>query len=322
MPRRNPNATNDVVTPSIRKIFVKHARKLKRKPAFLRALQEQRTAWNLAWPRFAIGQLGPPPAEQFWLPNDFPIPPPLARASEEYNRLLAARRPIEEKAAIGEPVHGAFQAWRTILIRLCEAWWPADVYPNWVCPWEANPIIHPAWNFLAACLVWQPTQVPEEWIRAYGLTPVARNYDPSNPEGPGRVVFYRALCERLYTTLADAFADSPDQMALLESAARDAFRAAVQAQRARGETREPDRWFVPLYPGLTSTDWQRFRARAIARANSEGLGRGASEGGNMATAGRRRRARQLWDDPDYSLREISDLLGLSPRQTGRLIHGK
>jgi hypothetical protein len=322
MPRANRNTWEDCVSPSIRREFVKRAAALKRKPAFRRAMEAERRAWDHAWPQFAIGEPVPPPDKQYWVPNDYPVPGKLARALEEYNRWLQNPRRDRDADGPGEYSHTASAAWRAMLTRLCHEWWPPEIYPNWVCPWEANPIVHPAWRFVAACLLWQTRCVPEEWIAAYGLGPVSRNYDPSAPASHGQVMFLRTLCQGLYDSLARRFADSPEQLAVLEAAVDDAYTVARQGPMDRARLpQQPDRWYFPLYPGLTTTDWRRCQTLAIAQANSDGSRWDMPTSGNMSSAARRRRARELYDDQSQSLQAISDLLGRSPRQIGRLIHG-
>ncbi len=299
-----PPRTKPIALPAIRDRFVMRARHLKAFPPFREMLERERAAWDARFPQFAIGRPSLPPDETMaeYGPYFPAYPPSLSRGITEINALSGKeRREHPDYDAICD----AANEWLWLVLRLAKEWWPADVFPVWTTGGTG----HPAGAFVSACLVWRLQVVSENWIvKAHLAGPVASAYNPERGEHP-TAVFWRA-----YATAMDeayrAAAESGAAMGI-EELRRLQRRAHDEANEREREASPKDirDWFyyVPVYPGMTSTDWRAMEPWVIK-------GLDARFGPNPLA----RHAKRLREE-GLSARRIAIELGVSERHAGRLL---
>ena len=134
------------------------------------------------------------------------------------------------------------------------------------------------------------------------------------------MVRWRTAFDQLTERIIDLVeAGAPVTRGSVENAAHRAIRDAMMTRPAvsRYDQDDPPRWdmahprdypFLPLYVGMTTTDWQDLEPEVMAF-----LRRG--NGDPLAEAARRLRRR------GESAGKIARLLGVSPRQVGRYLQG-
>lgn len=293
--------------PSAHKRFVRRAATLATAPAFRTAVQDAQAAWNAAHPRFPIGLDGPIPEKPWGHPTNETIYPPDLSAAF---LVLTDKLQRQERMSDAElEIHQAAHDWRALVVRFCAEWWPREYYP---CPVGSGEFLHPCTRFVSACLVWQPRDVPSEWVMAYSHQVECLLYDPteydSNPDAHEWERTFNGFYERL-----DACLEAGDSITreTLDRAANEARRAAWEARRD-----ENPRWvfgdgpapfqFIRVSPWLTTTDWQRMGPQI-----TEQLGR--AEGNPLAD-----QARQLHRE-GKSGKSIARLLGVTPRDVRRYL---
>jgi hypothetical protein len=156
----------------------------------------------------------------------------------------------------------AYFEWRAFVQRLCDEWWPARYYPNWL-----SHHIHPAARFMGACLLWRPELVLAEWVRSEGLDLNTTHWNPADIMDHLEAPRWRAAYEHAMRRLQDAVRDgtplSPELLAEIDTEAKEAGGAA--SSQALSAALDPARSFryVALPPGISSSDWRALEARVL-----------------------------------------------------------
>ena len=264
---------------------------------------DARGRWDGNFPAFAIGTPGIPPDDPPFFPPSEPAVPAklLAEHWAHDSRLRRGRLVPAAETAYDE----AWRAWRDLVWRLCDAWWPQRYYPLW-----ARPRSHPARRFVAACLLRTPLHADEQWIASpvLGAQPLPATIE--EVRSPADVVFWRAQFEAVIRRLSDAARDGRIvTTAFVDELAYDAFEVGVEAEQAlRAELRQRgmpsdlypgSHWCVPVFPGMTYDDWRDCEAQVMDHLR-------------MIFGDRplREEARRLRDG-GMSVRAIAGLLGVS-----------
>jgi len=173
----------------------------------------------------------------------------------------------------GQPMGRAKEAdldWKNLVVDICRRWWPERFFPVWQDAW-----IHPAAPFVYSCLVWGPVLVPEEWIET--VRPVVMwAHVPQLAKGmsPDAVRWhsvYLSVMTQIDDMLARGETISHEDLCRLD---RAAVIASFQNGVGRGNGYEGvghaahvpanEMPVVPLYPGMTSTDWRGMEAHVLA----------------------------------------------------------
>lgn len=242
--------------------FVKRACTLKDDRAFRRSCESVANEWNLAFPEFPIQKERQIPPDELGLnPDEYLLPIPLLHlrsfAAEEPIRsvrdgvyLLSHDKDKDLKADRGKVIR-AKQVWRGIIARLCEQFWPRDDFPHWL-----NCREHPAHHFVAACLVWQPLLVPEDWILQPQLLAHMMPYDPrdavADDDGPGARE-WRIRYETMDRLMGEIIARDG---AILGKDLPRIREAAEQSAGGVRETAPAEEWYPILlaYPGVSTEE--------------------------------------------------------------------
>lgn len=313
--------------PSIRQRYVRRARSLKEAPGFRKALDDIVSEWNKQYPRFEITRRGYPPDRPYELVEGVKLPPRLhAGASavglSKFLEAALQTNPIyppklwaallvkmERENATHEPLtaddelaNGAGVEWQRLTLDLCLRWWPPEYYYNWM----GLQTTHPARWFVSACLIWDPRDVPEEWIRDWSLHPICTPSDPVNPERNLAIIYLEALYESFSIRIEAAVLNgTPITVEFLDRAHEQAERDADAAERRALPNPHAGYCYVPVYPGMTSSDWRNMEPSVIATLDS-------------MFYGLEYHARRLHAEGKTPA-EIAHLIGLSERQTRRYL---
>jgi hypothetical protein len=211
---------------------------------FLRNVARARRAWDAMYPRLAIG-------EPDWFPesecgpsiNYIIMPPALARIRRAHDARGEDYPDVE---------HWLWRRWARLAFRLCEWGWPAPYYHNWMI----GRGLHPAVQFVSACLVWRPESVPPEAILAGGIEPEALPFNPHDPRSIPMVTFFRTYARAIVDDVREALkrGDTIDS-AWFESLILDAISRAMEAKDAQFHANlEQLFWYIPILPDPVSTD--------------------------------------------------------------------
>lgn len=289
----------DHCIPSIYRRFVNRARFLREHPPFLRALDQTIADWNQRYPAFAIRQRGQPPTER--VDNALWGPTPMA-LQEAIERLNGLRHPPLDTAT-HELTGEAIGYWGSLLLALCREWWPEPYYPAWF--W---PAVHPGIPFVAACLVWRPALVPEAWAEPRVIQPMGVRFDPFDPDTQPEGAFWRAAFDCLVDFIAQAIRNrtalTPEW---LNEIVEQAFVRASHAESAERSPLAGERMFVPIFSGMTSSDWRAIEASVLAHLARHG------RTDSIQAHARRLKAEGM------SERQIAGLLGIDRRTVHRLM---
>lgn len=240
--------------------FVKRACTLKDDRTFRRSCEGVAHEWNLAFPEFPVQKDRQMPPDELGLnPDEYLLPIPLLRL-----RSFAVEEPIravrddvyllpgdKNPKADQSKVIRAKQVWRGFIGRLCEQFWPRDDFPHWL-----NCREHPAHHFVAACLVWQPLIVPEDWILQPQLLAHVMPYDPRGavPGDDGSTArVWRIRYETLIRLMEGIIARDGAILGKEFSRIRE---AAEQSAGTAGETAPAEEWYPILlaYPGVSTEE--------------------------------------------------------------------
>ena len=141
-----------------------------RHPTFRNEIADARVRWNDDFPLFPIRQGPAPERVRPWSPDEPPLyPRGLQLALDASNRRLGegGDRLRSEDLDRG----AAVEAWAVLLHRLCDQFWPPDLFPNWTGTRFPPPV-----GFVAACLLDDPERVdPKEWIPQISVRPQPRS---------------------------------------------------------------------------------------------------------------------------------------------------
>lgn len=251
--RRGPSNLDRVIT---------RARTLKASRRFRDELADVRRRWDQEFPDYAIGTPGMPP-QTIKTIQYVPMPRSLL---DDFNR-WRDWHPVdpadaEEYADLYHRFGSPSDAWRDLVMRLCDDGWPPADFPHGVGRFH-----HPAMAFVGCCLLYEPLLVAEELILDYVLEPVRFPHHPDDHDKDPWFAEWLAKAEVLETALRRAIADDR-AMGVEEMAAvvERSSRAGMDAHTARmgGDFHNMDKgwWCVPLQPEMTSLDW-REAERAV-----------------------------------------------------------
>lgn len=275
---------------ALHKRVVTRARFLQEHPPYCRALARAVADWNAAYPEFAIRRREIPPVVP---PGVWPWPPALAAAVTQWHRLPVVSQTGPDR--IGAVLVAA--VWGSLVPRLCREWWLSEDFPAWF--WSHK---HPAAPFVAACLVWGEAMVDANaWIAPAHLPVWGLDFDPIDRENhPDRVAERErtAILHQLQAVLAAGESITEETLASLEDAGR---------KEAHDPARELPYLFVPVSPGMATTDWRALEAsvRRQLKPTDDWL---------------RDRARRLACE-GLSQRQIAGRLGISERTAARMVAG-
>jgi len=243
--------------PSLYRRYVARARTLKEDARFNADIAAERTRWNDRWSEFAVSGRGYPPETS---PSSLAGIPAIVAAMNA--------RPLDEQRM--ERAAKANLDWQNLKVDVCRRWWPERFYPVW-----QDAYIHPAAPFVHACLMWGPTLVPEEWIETFRPVMMSAHVPAlargMSPDAVRWHSVYLSLMRQIDDMLARGETISREDLRRLD---RAAVIAALQNNEGRGNGYEGagdaayiptnEMPVVPLYPGMTSTDWRGMEAHVLA----------------------------------------------------------
>lgn len=289
--------------PSARRRYVRRAQWLKEDPAFHRAMAQSIADWNQNHPDFAVLARGYPPVDEDYRYPDFQTIMPHS-LQERWKYINHPSRVCRDPTDAEWPILEAVGDWNDLVGRLCLEWWPPEIFPNWINP--LSPLVdHPAMFFVAGCLVWQPRAVPEEWILRISML-IRLDSDPRFPAAHPEVIFWRTRVQEILDGLQAALRDGQGLTADLLMQVKQQAKTAAEAARQQAEQNGPSgRWCLLLYPGLISSDLRDDEKTLIDLAGESGI--------SLSTYARDLKAN------GKSVYAIARVLGLSPRQAGRLL---
>jgi hypothetical protein len=261
----------------LRKRFVTRAAFLKEHKPFLTALDDTIVRWNAEYPQYAIPRRTHVPDDPL-RPDDNPeyppslgfvYPPALQAANDEdYRRSIErtwelARAGLQPEWRTNDAITLALTAWQLLVKELCTTWWPPEDYPNWLHHHK-----HPATRFVSACLLWEPREVPEEWVQEQNIEIHRATIDPRDPsQSPQAQMWLKAWANlqvrlRLIFSLKSSLTIE-DVDPLMQDAWLQAWR---EAQEQVGTPTGGSFAFFVIPPGMTSQDWRAMEPYAVAAA--------------------------------------------------------
>ncbi len=288
------------IPPSTRRRFVTRAETLVEGlggdgARFREDLAAKRELWNESRPEYSVHGTGSPPEE---LPDGPSLPPSLERARRESAQAEAAEvEAARAKALRGgatlsdilifrarerslkrgghtmpqaregmtvvqvaevyfrESPFAAADEWHGMVNDLSTEWWPRQFYPNWIGSGK-----HPADPFVAACLIYNPLEVPTTIISS--LRPVlfdAYVSDLASSQYPSGTFW-----ESAFNNIVDSIRNALERGDCLTVEMIDKMRAAAcmsGAQATSGaDTLQP---VIPILPGMTSTDLREMESEVL-----------------------------------------------------------
>lgn len=270
-----------------RQRYINRARYLKDNRSFQRACADAAADWNELFPDFPVRRERVPPDALAYQAHAFVLPPALEKIRslskvshqlsvdrrisiksdhpDEAKRAHEAKRPLiiadpyaTDATTVGKRTLSAKQIWRGRILALCDRFFLPLDFPDWLnCP------CHPAHHFVAACVIWNPQFVREEWI-VHGQTPVISipfsPHDPTSVDHLPEVSALRAENDILQMLL-DRYVPSEDERRKIRASAHAAGTAAFQSAAANLHHRPA----AVLDIGITGQDI-KDRAQEMAEA--------------------------------------------------------
>lgn len=252
--------------------------------------------WDARFPEFRIGRRGFPPENPYRGGSDYPYPEPLIAAIDRMNSGPDPAANLDSTV-----LDIAFQ-WRLMVFSYTDDWFPKKYFPNWVAP-----SLHPAAQFVGSCILWRPDTVSEHAVKAFSLGVVGVPSNPANSEEHPQVIFYRTLL-RLFTDRLDGAVTSGESITreVMIATYRDAMDEAGRASSEASFDQSKHFRYVPVFPGMTSTDWQELEVAV--------LGELARDRSTLLTTHAQSLRRE-----GMSVQRIAGTLGVSRRTAARML---
>lgn len=243
--------------PSLHRRYVARARTLKEDAHFKADIAAERERWNDRWPDFAVPGRGYPPDTRPYALDTAPA-------------IVDAMNLPRRDGQLMERAEKADLNWKNLVVDICRRWWPERFFPVWQDAW-----IHPAAPFVHSCLVWGPVLVPEEWIETFRPVTMWAHVPAlakgMSPDGVRWHSVYLSLMRQIDDMLARGETITREDLRRLD---RAAVIASYQNDEGRGNGYEGvglashipanEMLVVPLYPGMTSTDWRGMEGNVLA----------------------------------------------------------
>ncbi len=244
--------------------FLHRAQTILDDPIFMAKLKQARKDWNRDYPAYKIGPLDPRiPNRAAVKEGDIPLPRRLATAVQLWQGEEGEQGPgTTIQAPALQPPFDAVTDWHFRVHALAHEGWPAHTYPNW----KGHAALHPARQFVAACLIWDPQLVrPEEWIESIPYATLVQSipFDPTIPMAIPDVFRWKTAFERLAALLI-VRSDEGTPLTREESAeliehARQWGNEMGRAAETWAATSNPEGFrFVRLHPGMNTADWREL----------------------------------------------------------------
>lgn len=254
--------------PSVRRRVVNRGKFLMTHPPFLKEVARQAQAWDREHPAFAIGERMYPTEEKPPVGAICVYPLPLIKVIDASNRRMNSRphRPDlgPEEQQLEDAAFTAAFLWRTLVLELCQAWWPPEYFPNWMGRHD-----HPAAMLVSACLLWDPKlfypSFSQRWVSGQLLSPIGFVVDPRDHDKQPDVLRWRETYCEFARLIEDAVQQgrrvTAEFLAEAERAAWSAGATAAARAQPKGQRWGEGPWFVHLHRGITTSDWRELERR-------------------------------------------------------------
>lgn len=233
--RRNPDGLA-----GSRRRYIRRAVTVAASPEFRQDVDELRLKWNRDAPRYRV----------------IPVPSVTTLLQSD---TLKQGYPSFEPPRLREdtPNAGSGQVslvdWMQLQAGICRQYWPVKYFPL------VPPMIHPAMLFVSACFFcssYEVGEIAERFFPEFSIGPHSMPYEP-RPDDRYRIAELTGQVNFLLGVMRTQFGDSWTDARTVESkVAGGQYAQEEGVRRWWSDDPSDDWWYIPLPPGLSTTDFR------------------------------------------------------------------